>query len=82
MRFSYSEWYILFKKYAMFGFSSMLSYQGIKQALQRVQVNSEFDVPSLERKDLTEALNTAVSEGILVVKKYDKKFYKFNLKED
>lgn len=78
MKFNYSEWYTLYSKCAMFGICSMLSYQGIKSALQLVQKFSLFEVPSLDRKDLTTAIKTAVAEGILACNKSDKNLYTLN----
>lgn len=78
MKFDYSEWYILYSKCCMFGTCSMLSYQGIKSAFQLAKKFSLFEVPSLDRKELTAAIKIAVFEGILTCTKSDRNLYTFN----
>lgn len=78
MKFSYSEWFTLYFRSTSHGVNSALSYQGIKNALQSAQKHSRFEVPSLDRKDLTEAIQSAVAEGILKVSKSDKNYYSLN----
>ena len=78
MRFSYDEWFKVFRFVPCGPFNVMTSYAGIKKHLKDASDEFGFEVPSLERKDLTAAINTAISEGILVVAATEgsKKFYK------